>query len=70
MGTLELTEDQINVHAFKVLRHLQGLTVQQINEVLERSKTFAHNTAILDCSASEYQRCEQGFAPAVHQAHS
>jgi hypothetical protein len=70
MKTLELTEDQCNGHAFSLLRQLDGLTVQQINEVLERTKTFARNTAVVDCRASEYQRCEQGFAPAVHQAHS
>ena len=70
MQTRTLTESQLNERAFTVLRLLDGLTVNEVGQVLDRAASFARNTSQLDCGSSEYVRCEQGFAPALHQPDS
>lgn len=65
MQTRMLTEEQLDERAFTVLRTLDGLTINEIQQVFKRADLYAINTSFMLCSSSEYQRCEQGFAPAL-----
>ena len=70
MQTKTLTEQALNGVAFAILRSLDGLTINEVEQVLKQAASFARNTGVLDCSSSEFLRCEQGFAPAPHQSDS
>lgn len=59
--TKELTDKQIHQHAFKIIELLNGLSVAQINNILQEVQHTINATTTLNCHSSEHLAAKQGF---------